>query len=87
MKFKEVNGLLVSIEEPKKQYSAPVYLRKFDCPHCGRFYDADVECHAEATIGQMGPGPHIPHSTCPGCKKCMGCSEERIEIKNDPSTY
>lgn len=70
MKFVKSNGIYL----PKPQRSErPVYLRKFDCPHCGEFYDRDAQDSEEATIGNTGPGPHIPHINCPQCKKCMGC--------------
>ena len=42
------------------------------CPHCGYWYDSEVEeCVEEATVGQVFGG--CAHITCPGCGRCMGC--------------
>ena len=55
-------------EEPKK----PKYLTSWDCPNCGQFFDG-TKGYEESTVGSFGPGPFIPHVTCPNCKECMGC--------------
>lgn len=73
-----INGLYIPKEDTKTQQ--PVYLRKFDCPHCGKFYDRDIQDAEEATIGNAGPGPRIPHINCPQCKKCMGCGNDRQQL-------
>jgi hypothetical protein len=65
------NGILLPKEEPKP----PEHIRRWDCPHCGRYYDMDLEPREEATLGI--PYGAIRHINCPECEKCMGCSEKR----------
>jgi transcription elongation factor Elf1 len=71
--YTKKNGIFLPQEKPKKQ--SPVYLDKFDCPHCGVYFDASTQGGEVYTVGNVGPGPHIPHMHCPECKKCMGCRD------------
>lgn len=80
MKFKKVNGLLVPIEE-NKQDNSPAYLKQFNCPHCGYYHDDEANPLEQKTVGQAGPGPHIPHSDCPVCGMCMGCESDEKPTK------
>ncbi len=82
MKYEKLKSGLI-IPEQRKDNPEREMAKSWNCPHCDRFFDTEVESIGEeATIGRITlPGyeykPYIPHSNCPGCKKCMGCAKEQ----------
>lgn len=56
------------------------YAEKWNCPHCGTFYDPQEHPGAEeATIsGIVLSEPAIPHIPCPACRACMDSYKKRL---------
>lgn len=76
--FIKSGALWVPKEKPKQVPNKTVYAKQWDCPHCGYYYDKDVEpSREEYTVGSicLDDKPMIPHIVCPECGECMACSK------------